>query len=135
MDTPAFVGRRCRAIVAREFWLSGRLVDHLCVVFLTDDAGDNWQLYLDDEDHTWKVEQTDVVPRPGTVEGDTELRYPAVDLLGDYAVEGMPIQGFVERDTGVAAEAKIDFAGGTALLFRYEYATEKRSCVLGKTTG
>jgi hypothetical protein len=105
------------------------------VVFLTDDVGDKWQLFLDDEDYTWKVEQTDVVPRPGTVEGDSEFRWPTVDLLTDYAVEGLPIQGFLERDTGVAAEAKMDFAGGISLLFRYEYATEKSSCVLVKATG
>jgi hypothetical protein len=135
MNIPAFLGRRCRALVAREFWLSGALVSHLCAVFLTDDAGDSWQIYLDDEDHTWKVEQTDSAPHPGTVEGDAEFRYPAVDMLSDYAVEGLPIQGFVDRATCLVAEAEMEFAGGTSLLFRYEYATGKKSCVFEKATG
>ena len=116
--------------MARQFWLSERIIRELCVVFLVDDTGDRWKLYVDDEHHKWKMDQTEDVPSPGTVDGDAEFRYPTVDLLKDYPVAGLPIQAFVERDTGVAAEARVNFEGGTSLVFTYEYATEKSSCAL-----
>ena len=70
MSAVDLVGRGCRALVAREFWLSGKLVNAFCIVFIEDDRGESWSISLDDEDYTWKLERSQEVPRPGTSDGD-----------------------------------------------------------------
>ena len=86
--------------------------------------------FLDDEDHTWKVEQTSEAPRPGTVEGDDEFRYPPTDLSHRFAVRGQVIHRLSEADLGVLARAKVEFSTGQTLVLDYAYSTEKATVVL-----
>jgi hypothetical protein len=106
-------------LVAREFWLSGHLVNAVCAVFIEDDLGDVWKLFLDDEDYTWKVEHEHEARRPGVVEGDDEFRYPTTDLLNRFGVRGHVIRRFSETDLGVLARAKVEFSTGQALVHDY----------------
>jgi hypothetical protein len=124
------IGRRCTGLATREFWLSGRLVDEFCAIFLWDDDGDTWKIFLDDEDNTWKLEQTQDAPVTGTADGDDQFRYPAIDLLSRFPINGQVIQSISESDLGTSAQVSIGLSSGKALVLDYEYATERTTARL-----
>jgi hypothetical protein len=124
------IGRRCTGLATREFWLSGRLVDEFCAIFLWDNGGDTWKIFLDDEDNTWKLEQTQDAPAPGTDVGDDQFRYPAIDLLSRFPIKGQVIQSISESNLGTSAQVMIGLSSGKALVLDYEYATERTTAKL-----
>ena len=124
MESADLIGRRCKGLVAREFWRSGRMVDEFCAVFLEDDHGDAWKFYLDDEECSWKFEQVREVPAAGMTEGDTEFNYPATDLLTRFPIRDRVIQSLSKEDLGTFARIAIGLSGGQALVLDFEYATE-----------
>lgn len=125
MDQASLVGRRCKKLVAREFWLSGRMVDEYCAIFIEDDHGDAWKLCLDDENNTWELERVEETPLAGTVEGDSEFRYPIANLFIRFPVRDQVIQGLAETDLDTFTRTTIHFSSGASLVFDYEYATER----------
>lgn len=124
------IGRRCTGLATREYWLSGRLIDEFCTIFLWDDDGDTWKIFLDDEDSTWKLEQTKDSPVTGTADGDDQFRYPVVDLLSRFPINGQVIQSFSESDFGTSAQVSIGLSSGKALVLDYDYATERTTATL-----
>lgn len=130
MPQQELIGRRICKCVAREFWHSGRLVSGVGVVFVQDDRGEVWKVFLDDEDYTWKVERGCEVPSPESDERDTKFQWPVKDLLKLYPVAGDTVAGFDEVDTGTAARATFKLGSGRALVFQYEYATERSTLTM-----
>jgi hypothetical protein len=130
MNEAALVGRRCESLVAREFWRSGRQVDEFCAIFLEDDHGNVWKLYLDDEDDTWKWDQEHELPTPGMSEGDFEFSYPSTDMFIRFPLRDQVIESLSENNLGTSARATILFSHGQALVLDYEYATERTTVSL-----
>jgi len=125
------IGRKCETLVAREFWFCGELVTPLCVVFIGDNKGDRWKLYLDDEDNTWKIEKTD--ENPNDLESDEEYRYPLTDLLERFPLREQIIEDFCECDKIVSAKAEIKFANGHSLEFTHNYTSEEDTVTMKKS--
>ncbi len=117
-------------LVAREFWLSGRLVNDLTAVFIGDDRGAAWKVFLDDEDYTWKAEPEADVPSVQPDERDPDFQWPVKDLLDRFPVAGDTINRFEEANIGSRARATLRLASGRALIFEYEYATERSTLEL-----
>jgi hypothetical protein len=134
MSQHEFVGRRVCKLVAREFWRSGSLISAVGVVFIEDDRGDGWKVFLDDEDHTWKVKGNSDVPSPQSDARDPEFQWPVKDLLNRFPIAGDVVAGFDEGDRGTTARAALKLASGRELVFEYEYATE-RSTLKMEVTG
>ncbi len=133
MEEAALVGRRCKALVAREFWLDGRLVDEFCAIFLEDDHKNVWKLYLDDEDYSWKWEHAQEMPKPGVTIGDADLSYPHTDMFIRFPLGGHVIESLTEGDLGTYARARIRFSNGKALVVDYEYSTERSTARMERT--
>jgi hypothetical protein len=133
MEEAALVGRRCTALVAREFWLGGRLVDEFCAIFLEDDHKNVWKLYLDDEDYSWKWKREQEMPKPRVTISDADLSYPHKDMFIRFPLRDHVIGSLTEGDLGTCARATIRFSNGQALVLDFEYATERTTVRLERT--
>ena len=132
MEKAALIGRRCKALVAREFWLDGRLVTEVSALFLQDDKKDVWKIYLDDEDYSWKLKRVQVMPKLGAITGDLEFSYPHVDIFVRFPLEDRVIENFTEGDLGTSAIATICFSNDQEFVLDYEYATERTTVRLDR---
>jgi len=119
-----FTGRKCAALVAREFWLGERCVSRACYVFLSLSDGTSVGWWFNDDPEVWQSESIDAVPAPATEEeftlDGTQWRYPHVDLASQLGVRGRSLSRWVARSAGPVPEARLEFADGSAVVFGYD---------------
>ena len=111
------------SVVVREFWLDGRF-DADCVTFIRGVGGAVAKVFLDDEDYTWKVEETEENPGPNDVEGDGNFKYLHRDLGRQHGLIGARIDGWTEDDRRDSAVACVLLAVGRSIVFEYGYKDE-----------
>jgi len=96
-------GTKLRKLIAIEFWLKDQLITPCCVVYIGTEGGRAWKILYNDETMSWELEASAFIPEPGSVEGDEEFRYTAIDLGEKLAVTNREIVAAEELDRGDSA--------------------------------
>lgn len=122
-----FSGQSCDGLVTREYWLRGQLSRQACYVFLALSGGEAIGWYFDDDPEVWRAEPIDIMALPGTVEDAGEFQYPHTDLASRYGLRNQPLYRWFARESGTTAEAHLEFADGSAVIFSYDCRAERDS--------
>lgn len=126
-----FTGTSCFGLVAREFWLDQWPVNRACYVYLRTSSEGLWGWFFNDDPEIWQAEPLDLTELSPIEEFATEdgsvFRYPHTDLAAQFRLCGKPLARWIGRKSGPIAEARLEFADGSAVVFDYDGRTELAS--------
>jgi hypothetical protein len=125
---------KLRKLIAIEFWLKDRLVTPCCVVYIGTDDERYWKLLYNDETMPWELEASAFIPETGSVEGDEEFRYIAINLGERLGITNQTIIDTEERDCGDSAEFVVHLGKGTTVTFSHHYQSDEQSVKIASDT-
>jgi len=123
-----------RKLITIEFWLKDQLVTPCCVVYIEADDERCWKLIYNDETMSWELEVSAFIPEAGSVEGDEEFRYTAINLGEKLGITNQTITGTEERDSGDSAEFLVHLGKGATVTFSNHYQTDEQSVYIASDT-
>jgi len=104
------------------------------VVYIGADDGRAWKIFYDDETMSWELEASAFIPEPGSVEGDEEFRYTAINLGEKLAVTNQEIIATEELDRGDSAEFVVHLDKGVSVTFSNHYQSNEQSVKIAFNT-
>jgi hypothetical protein len=114
------------SIVVREFRLAqGPATD--CVTFFRNSDGRVAKIFLDDEDCTWKIEESSENPSSDEVLGDSYFEYRHRNFGLEHDLIGATVEGWDEADLGESAVGRLYLQDGRMVVFTYAYHKEKET--------
>ena len=120
-------GTKLRKLIVIEFWLKDQLITPCCVVYIGTEDGKSWKVLYNDETMSWELEESAFIPTPGSVEGDEEFRYTAIDLGEKLAVTNREIFATEELDLGDSANFLVHLDKGASITFSNHYQSDEQS--------
>jgi hypothetical protein len=122
-------GTSCEELVAREFWQDEQLVSRACYVFLRMSSGGSLGWFFNDDKEVWQADLLGAADFPPIEEFTTDdgsvFRYPQTDLAAQFELRGKALSRWVAGNPRPVAEARLEFADGSAVLFEYDCRTER----------
>ena len=125
---------KLRKLIAIEFWLKDRLITPCCVVYIGTDDERYWKILYNDETMSWELEASAFIPEPGSVEGDEEFRYTAINLGEKLGITNQEIIGAEELDRGDSAEIVVHLGKGASVTFSNHYQSDEQSVKIAFNT-
>jgi hypothetical protein len=122
-------GRTCEALVAREAWQRGRRRSEAEHVALALDGGATLCWSPDDDPECWEAHwarTAGAAQREDFEFSDLEdqvWRCVHTDLASRFGLCGKPLARWVASESGWVAEARLEFADATAVVFSYDGRT------------
>ncbi len=116
-----------RKLIAIEFWLNDQLVTPCCVIYIEADDERRWKLFYNDETMSWELEAAGFIPEAGSVEGDEEFRYSAINLGERLGINNQNVTGAEERDRGDFADFSVHLSKGETVTFSNHYRSAQQS--------
>ena len=127
MTLSSLNGKKLRKLIAIEFWLKDQLITPCCVVYIGIDDGKSWKILYNDETMSWELEASAFIPETGSVEGDEEFKYTAINLGEKLGITGQEIIGAEELDRGDSAEFVVHLGKGASVTFSNHYQSDEQS--------
>lgn len=125
---------KLRKLIAIEFWFKDQLVTPCCVIYIEADDERCWKLFYNDETMSWELEAAAFIPEAGSVEGDEEFRYAAINLGERLGITNQTVTGAEERDRGDFAEFVVHLGKGATVTFSNHYQSDEQSVKIASDT-
>lgn len=121
----------CEALVAREFWRDQRPVSRACYVLLRTSSGNSLGWFFNDDPEVWQAEPLEDSELPPieefAIDDGSVFSYPQTDLAAQFGLRGKPLARWIAEQSGSVAEARLEFADGSVVVFDYDCRAERDS--------